>query len=1160
MPPTTSSPREGERPQRSLSNQVETHEAQLKDRSQSLWQTAYSQLDDKDQQILSGYIHRTEIVLDEIVRITEAQYQEYREGAAYKFREYSAKIINATLSVKDIIDTVVAFDPTQHAASAWAIVSFGLTMAKNHKILADVLAECAYIEKNFCSENKSNTGDDPTQPLIKLYKAMLHYAAEIRNNQRGGAGRWIRSCIKAITDQPLTVLENTVNQERDYLLRRLAVGQHLNRAKEAEDILSRIDSLTESMKQLLHQFNLMNLRVAEGAIYNSYLNEHEDFCLPGTRTEVLSEIHKWADSAESRCIFWLQGKAGTGKSTIARTVARSFEEKGSLGATFFFKRGESDRDTARYFISTITKQLVSRHRQLIPDIMETLKNDPNILYKFQSEQFDKLLYRPLEKLHLNYSTIVVIVIDALDECYLENDIKIILKLLSKLEEIRSVPLRVILTSRPEPLIRTGFKDNGGYKGLVLDKRPDSEIKNDIGLFLNHKFAEIRDEYSIHESWPGENKIQELVDMAHPLFIFAATICRFVGDKRWTPEKRLEAILQNTLAISGSRMESTYGPILHQLVSAADDEDATKLLDEFKDIIGVIILLAIPLSVNALASLINKQSVVVHTRLAGFHSVLSVPANSTEDIHSPIRTLHISFRDYLLTAQSDLKIEEEMMHGRIAKHCRQLMSEHLKHNICNLASYGTKRKEIDPVVITQHLTADVQYACQYWVYHLARSQDRISDSEILSFLKKHFLHWLEALAIIGNSELSEFLDDARRFTLQNSSIAGTAPLQIYCSGLVFAPMKSIIKKSFIGEMKRIKTFPVIEDSWSPCLQTFESNSESIRSVAFSSDGLSLASGAFAGIIKIWDTKTGVNQKTFGAHLGVCQQVLEGHSGWVCSVAFSPNKPILASGSRDKTIRLWNLEKKEPLREFKRHSGTIFSVAFSPDGLTLASGSEDKTIRLWNIRTGECQQVLENSASNSACVYLVAFSPNGLTLASGSSDGAIRLWNIRDGNNPQVLEGHSGWVYSVAFSPNESVLASGFDNGTVKLWDTEKGIWKQTLEGHSKFVHSVAFSSDGSFLTSASYDHTIKIWMKERGIYKEVSKDHLNSACSALRRSDLNSPISSSDNWIAVEGENLLWLPAEYRDFVRHAVKDTTLALGYEDGLVLIIGFCTANEPG
>ncbi|OJJ99003.1 hypothetical protein ASPACDRAFT_30892 [Aspergillus aculeatus ATCC 16872] len=1134
------------------------------------------------------------------------------------------------------------------------------------------------------------------------------------------------------------------------------------------------------MKQLLEQFNLVKLRVAEGAIYNSYLNEHEDFCLPGTRTELLSEIHKWADSAESRCIFWLRGKAGTGKSTIARTVARSFEEKGSLGATFFFKRGESDRDTAKYFISTIIKQLVSRHRQLIPDISNAIENDSNILYKFQSEQFDKLLYRPLEKLHLNYSTIIVIVIDALDECSREIDIKIILELLSKLKKIRSVPLRVILTSRPEPPIRTGFEGIGGYQGLVLDELSDSEIKNDIGLFLNHKFAEIRDECSISETWPGKNDMEKLVDMAYPLFIFAATICRFVGDKRWSPEKRLKAILQSPLAISGNRMESTYRPILDQLVSAADEEDAENLLQEFKNIIGVIILLAIPLSVNALASLINMQIVDVDTRLAGFHSVLSVPVNSTEDIYSPIRTLHTSFRDYLLTTRSDFRIQEAMMHGRIANHCLRVMSDHLKHNICNLASYGTKREEIDLVVITKYLTADVQYACQYWVYHFARSQDWISDSEILSFLKKRFLHWLEALAIIGSisdapqlintlnerssklkdSELSEFLDDARRFTLQNSSIAGTAPLQIYCSGLVFAPMKSIIKKSFKGEMKRIQTFPVIEDSWSPCLQTFESNSGSIRSVAFSSDGLSLASGAFTGIIEIWDTGTGARQEIFKAHsgsvstlafsskgltlasgsddktiklwdlaLGMRQQTFKGHSDWVCSVAFSPNEPILASGSRDKTIRLWDLEKKEPLREFKSHLGVIFSVAFSSDGLILASGSEDKTIRLWNIRTGECQQqtiqahlgkvnsmafspvtsilassysdgtiklwdltikeekkilrshsscihamaisssskkpilasgsgdktivlwdtktskhqhtlkdhselissvafspdgltlatgsfdrtvriwnsttgicqqVLNNHSDpiwsvafspnrdelilasgssngtirlwnlrtgqcqrvlkNSAGIFSVAFSSDGLTLASGDEDGAIRLWNIRDGNTLQVIEGHSGWVFSVVFSPNESVLASGFDDSTVKLWDTENGILKQTLQGHSSFVHSVAFSSDGSLLTSASYDHTIKIWMKEGGIYKEVSKDHLNSASSALRHSDLNSPISSSDNWIALEGENLLWLPAEYRAFVRHAVKDTTLALGYENGQVLIIGFRTANEPG
>ena len=122
--------------------------------------------------------------------------------------------------------------------------------------------------------------------------------------------------------------------------------------------------------------------------------------------------------------------------------------------------------------------------------------------------------------------------------------------------------------------------------------------------------------------------------------------------------------------------------------------------------------------------------------------------------------------------------------------------------------------------------------------------------------------------------------------------------------------------------------------------------------------------------------------------------------VYSVAFSPDGRILASGSRDKTVRLWDMTTRQQLRTLAGHTSVVWSVAFSPDGRTLASGSADKTIRLWNAATGEQCAIL---TGHTAPVKSVAFSPDGITLASGSEDSTVRLWDL---TSPVLLRKNEG----------------------------------------------------------------------------------------------------------------------------------------------------------
>ena len=255
---------------------------------------------------------------------------------------------------------------------------------------------------------------------------------------------------------------------------------------------------------------------------------------------------------------------------------------------------------------------------------------------------------------------------------------------------------------------------------------------------------------------------------------------------------------------------------------------------------------------------------------------------------------------------------------------------------------------------------------------------------------------------------------------------------------------------------------------------------VNSVAFSPDGKILASGSGDETIRLWDATTGEHIET-----------LSGHRGPVRSVAFSPDGKILASGSYDDAIRLWDATTGEHIETLNGHRDWVNSVAFSPDGKILASGSGDETIRLWDATTGEH---IETLSGHRGSVWSVAFSPDGQILASGNINEIIRLWNATTGEHIETLSGHRGPVRSVAFSPDGKILASGSYDDAIRLWDATTGEHIETLNGHRDWVNSVAFSPDGKILASGSGDATIRLWNATTGEHIETLSGHRGSVVS------------------------------------------------------------------
>ncbi|KAL6409849.1 NWD1 protein [Ilyonectria robusta] len=434
---------------------------------------------------------------------------------------------------------------------------------------------------------------------------------------------------------------------------------------------------------------------------------------------------------------------------------------------------------------------------------------------------------------------------------------------------------------------------------------------------------------------------------------------------------------------------------------------------------------------------------------------------------------------------------------------------------------------------------------------------LDDGNVYRFIQEKYLYWLECLsllrsisegvkavhkleALVKNAEaqqLRKLLRDARRFILSNKRPIEIAPLQAYASALVFSPTRSLIRELFEKEEPNWITLkPSMESDWNACLQTLEGHGRSVSSVVFSADGQRLASGSQDKTVKVWDAAT-----------GACMQTLKGHGDWVWSVVFSADGQRLASGSWDKTVKVWDAAIGACVQTLEGHGHSVRSVAFSADSQRLASGlssgSWDKTVKVWDAATGAYIQTLEG---HSDWVTSVVFSADSQRLASGSWDKTVKIWDAATGACVQTLEGHGDWVTSVVFSADGQRLASGSQDKMVKIWDAATGVCMQTL-------------NVGRLLYHLSFDPTTNTLLStDIGL---LSLDHpalppaINDRSTAITLRGVRHSgwgISTDGIWIVKDRKKMLWLPPDYREG-ESAVIGSTVAIGCRSGRVLVMKF-------
>ncbi|KAF3911997.1 hypothetical protein AA313_de0207915 [Arthrobotrys entomopaga] len=866
-----------------------------------------------------------------------------------------------------------------------------------------------------------------------------------------------------------------------------AIVTRLDRFQDLINSALQIDEI-HIILSIEQEANLAKLPISGGARFGSSEDQQEPECLPETRVELLSTIKQWITTAalnikpagyQSKPIFWLCGMAGTGKSTIARTVARLLRDKAQLGASFFFKRGKANRSDTTRLITTIAMDLKVHIPQLGPKICDAIEQDPNIHTSALSEQFEKLVFKPLSQIDpKTVPSPTVIVIDALDEC--DGNIQQVITFLEHLQELR-FDLRIFITSRPETPIQLGFKELAdSTQNVALHDIQQDTIKHDISIFVRHEISEMRKTHGFPEKWPGDNAIETLVEISLPLFISAATACRFIADKKPLVQRRLDAILKQRNVKFVSKLAQTYLPVFGQLLEDTDEDEKEYLTAEFQEVIGTIVLLESPLSLGSLSRLIDKPEDQINTTLDPFQSVINTP----EDPNLPIQTFHLSFRDFLLDTSNKEQwfwLDKDQIHKQIFAYCIRLLSESLKENICNLKCPGAMCSDLSDEVEV-NVTLEVQYACQYWVSHLEQCKNSLSEEDkkqVYSFLKEHLLHWLEVMNLLkvgfqaiylimqlelaiqssggDMDELLKFLNDAKRFVQLNQQIATQAPLQLYSSALIFTPESSLVRKAFWHKLpKWIKRVPKVRSHWSPLIQTLE-GFQAGGAINFSPNGKYLAAASDSGPIALWDANSGAMLQTFDGHINNAQ-----------SIVFSTDGKRLVSTAPQDAVKLWDIASGNVLRTIAM--AEMASVNLSPDGTKFGSLSRKGTIELWDVLSGDLLQTLSHDTDiKESDAGYITFSSDGRRLASISGTN-FKIWDLVSAT-PLYNNSHPDYrrMMHPEFSPDSKILVVSV-NRELKVWDAESGTFLYDLyEGmrRTDFIRrrSLVFSPDGKYLAFA-----------------------------------------------------------------------------------------------
>jgi hypothetical protein len=491
---------------------------------------------------------------------------------------------------------------------------------------------------------------------------------------------------------------------------------------------------------------LNNFRSANGA---EFRHGERKGCLKGTRGAVLNGIELWARAPDKSPVYWLNGLAGTGKSTIAKSIAERLFADGHLGGSFFCSQDFEDRRNIQLIFPTLATQLARNYPEFRSVLVPLIQSDPGIGYISLYHQMEKLIVQPLIK--SNIST--VIVVDALDECEDEDPASAILSVLGRW--VSEIPkAKFFLTGRPEPRISEGFRLPLLVEItdiFVLHMVQQDQVHSDIQLFLKNSFSELAGRRHGLDNWPTEEQLDQLCMRAAGLFVYAAATVGFISHYKRSPRKQLELLLQSQKIgdYEGETLDSLYTSILWEAFGYDKPEDDAKTCS----VLGAVILATNPLSPSSIATLLGLDAEDVPLLLSSINSLLILQENP----NLPVRPFHKSFPDFITNptrcTNPRFHISPPDHHLELLIHCLGLMNQTLEKNMCNLPDAVANLDVSDLKERCEKIDPALRYACVSWHIHLVGVHTTPTHTPAIAstlhqFLEKKFLFWLEVLSVLG----------------------------------------------------------------------------------------------------------------------------------------------------------------------------------------------------------------------------------------------------------------------------------------------------------------------------------------------------------------------------------------------------------------------------
>ena len=472
-------------------------------------------------------------------------------------------------------------------------------------------------------------------------------------------------------------------------------------------------------------------------------------CMEGTREQILAELEDWAVNDAAPKVFWLNGMAGTGKTSIAHSLSERLDKNQMLGASFFCSRSASRevRD-ASLIIPTIASTLSQVSPVLRSAMSEVVEEKPDVgsLHKL-SVQFRLLLVDPIKSVLDSSIKTYVVVIDALDDC---TKLVTVEKFIQAVVEFApDTPLKFFISSRDTTQIRSAFHHNPNCTPMIesLHTIERTVVQEDIKLYLHRSLSAIVTKNRLSIPWPPSNEFEILLERSDRLFIYAATAVRYLGAPDVNFRKRLAHITRLTPAkMNTGIIDSLYNDIMGQAIHC---ELQPNEVSARRKTLSAVVFLLVPLSLDAITSLLGMDSWETQVSLAPFQSVIHVPTADT----SPVTIFHASFPDFIVNpsrCKEPFRLDQSKGHRMLTVQCLRCLNQSLKHN-----TYNPVSSSCEPNAIPEAL----RYSCLHWASHLAQALvaalDPNSATEIqtlvLTFVEQHVLDWFECLSPLRELE-------------------------------------------------------------------------------------------------------------------------------------------------------------------------------------------------------------------------------------------------------------------------------------------------------------------------------------------------------------------------------------------------------------------------